>query len=257
MSDIKAVVRRAARPGRQRVGPGGLRGHPARVARGGRGQGDGGGAAAPRCVLDNTANLAALGELKCGALQGVSARGVHQGRRYGVGAGLILGGELFRGSAGTAGEIGHLTIDENGPVCRCGNRGCLETFIGAHALRDALATSHGAAGPARHHRPGPRRRPRLPPGARGRGASPRRGGRRPGQPASTPRSSSWAASSPRSDAIITEPDARRPRAVRHPQRGRVRDAAPTGELDADADVVGALAVAEARQAAAEGSDRSA
>jgi predicted NBD/HSP70 family sugar kinase len=96
-------------------------------------------------VLDNTANLAALGELKCGALQGVH-HGVYIKVSYGVGAGLILGGELFRGGAGTAGEIGHLTIDENGPVCRCGNRGCLETFIGSHALRDALATSHGALG---------------------------------------------------------------------------------------------------------------
>jgi predicted NBD/HSP70 family sugar kinase len=94
-------------------------------------------------VLDNTANLAALGELKCGALQGIE-HGVYIKLSYGVGAGLILGGELFRGSAGTAGEIGHLTIDENGPVCRCGNRGCLETFIGSRALLDALAPTHGA-----------------------------------------------------------------------------------------------------------------
>jgi predicted NBD/HSP70 family sugar kinase len=62
---------------------------------------------------------------------------------YGVGAGLIVNGNLFRGSAGTAGEIGHLTIDENGPVCRCGNRGCLDTFVGSRALLDALAVSHG------------------------------------------------------------------------------------------------------------------
>ena len=89
-------------------------------------------------VLDNTANLAALGELKDGALQGVQ-HGVYIKMSYGVGAGLILGGELFRGSAGTAGEIGHLTIDENGPVCRCGNRGCLETFVGSRALLEALA----------------------------------------------------------------------------------------------------------------------
>jgi predicted NBD/HSP70 family sugar kinase len=94
-------------------------------------------------VLDNTANLAALGELKDGALHGVQ-HGVYIKLSYGVGAGLILGGELFRGSAGTAGEIGHLTIDENGPVCRCGNRGCLETFIGSRALLDALAPTHGS-----------------------------------------------------------------------------------------------------------------
>jgi predicted NBD/HSP70 family sugar kinase len=94
-------------------------------------------------VLDNTANLAALGELRCGALQGVQ-HGVYIKLSYGVGAGLILGGELFRGTAGTAGEIGHLTIDENGPVCRCGNRGCLETYVGSQALLESLAASHGA-----------------------------------------------------------------------------------------------------------------
>ena len=93
-------------------------------------------------LVDNTANLAALGELRCGALQGVQD-GVYIKLSHGVGSGLILNGELFRGSAGTAGEIGHLTIDENGPVCRCGNRGCLETYIGARGLLDALAASHG------------------------------------------------------------------------------------------------------------------
>ncbi len=93
-------------------------------------------------LVDNTANLAALGELRCGALQGVQD-GVYIKLSHGVGCGLILNGELFRGAAGTAGEIGHLTIDENGPVCRCGNRGCLETYIGARGLLEALAASHG------------------------------------------------------------------------------------------------------------------
>ena len=96
-------------------------------------------------VLDNTANLAALGEQKCGALQGVRD-GVYIKLSHGVGAGLILGGGAVPRSAGTAGEIGHLTIDENGPICRCGNRGCLETYIGGPALLEALATSHGAMG---------------------------------------------------------------------------------------------------------------
>jgi predicted NBD/HSP70 family sugar kinase len=93
-------------------------------------------------TVDNTSNLAALGELRCGVLQGVQ-HAVYIKLSYGVGAGLILDGDVFRGAAGTAGEIGHLTIDENGPVCRCGNRGCLETYIGARGLLDALASSHG------------------------------------------------------------------------------------------------------------------
>jgi len=44
---------------------------------------------------------------------------------------------------GTAGEIGHITLDESGPVCRCGNRGCLETFTNASYLLDLLRGSHG------------------------------------------------------------------------------------------------------------------
>jgi predicted NBD/HSP70 family sugar kinase len=92
--------------------------------------------------LDNTANLAALGELRGGALRGVQ-HGCYLKFSYGVGAGIVLGGEVFRGSAGSAGEIGHLTIDENGPICRCGNRGCLDTFVGARALLGSLAASHG------------------------------------------------------------------------------------------------------------------
>ena len=93
-------------------------------------------------ALDNTANLAALGELRNGALRGVQ-HGCYLKFSYGVGAGIVLGGEVFRGSAGTAGEIGHVTIDENGPICRCGNRGCLDTFVGSRALINSLAASHG------------------------------------------------------------------------------------------------------------------
>jgi predicted NBD/HSP70 family sugar kinase len=52
----------------------------------------------------------------------------------GVGSGLITGGVIYRGSGGTAGEIGHIPIDLDGPLCRCGKRGCLESFIGGPAL---------------------------------------------------------------------------------------------------------------------------
>ena len=48
----------------------------------------------------------------------------------GVGGGIILNGLLHRGATGSAGEIGHMNIDENGPLCNCGNRGCLETYVG-------------------------------------------------------------------------------------------------------------------------------
>lgn len=93
-------------------------------------------------TLDNTANLGALGELRSGSLQGVR-HGCYISVSYGVGAGIVIDGQIFRGSAGTAGEIGHLAIDANGPICRCGNRGCLETFVGAQAIVNLLAGSHG------------------------------------------------------------------------------------------------------------------
>ncbi len=92
--------------------------------------------------LENTANLAAVGESRFGALRGV-ADAVYVKASYGVGAGLIIGGELFRGCAGTAGEIGHVTIDEDGHLCRCGNRGCLDTFVGSEAILSTLRPSHG------------------------------------------------------------------------------------------------------------------
>jgi N-acetylglucosamine repressor len=54
----------------------------------------------------------------------------------GVGAGIFTGGKLYRGHNGTAGEAGHIIVDENGPLCGCGNRGCLETLVSASALID-------------------------------------------------------------------------------------------------------------------------
>lgn len=92
--------------------------------------------------VDNTANLAAIGEVNAGALQGVQDA-IHVKMSYGVGAGLIIDGSLYRGSAGTAGEIGHVTIDDRGAVCRCGNRGCLDTVVGSAAILDALRPTHG------------------------------------------------------------------------------------------------------------------
>ena len=52
----------------------------------------------------------------------------------GIGAGLILNNQIYGGTTGAAGEIGHLTIDENGPLCNCGNHGCLEAFAGGYAI---------------------------------------------------------------------------------------------------------------------------
>ncbi|MEA2220800.1 MAG: hypothetical protein QOJ35_3426 [Solirubrobacteraceae bacterium] len=92
--------------------------------------------------LDNDANLGALAEVTLGA--GIGARdAIYLMVSGGVGAGLILGGELYRGSGGTAGELGHVLVDESGPICRCGNRGCLEMMAGGNAIIGLLRPSHG------------------------------------------------------------------------------------------------------------------
>ena len=87
--------------------------------------------------LDNDANLGALAESVLGAGRDAQEM-TYLMLSSGIGAGLILGGRLYRGAGGTAGEIGHVLVDEQGPMCRCGNRGCLETFAGAGALLDLL-----------------------------------------------------------------------------------------------------------------------
>jgi predicted NBD/HSP70 family sugar kinase len=92
--------------------------------------------------VENDANLGGLAESVLGAGRGASEM-VYLMLSSGIGAALILGGRLYRGSGGTAGEIGHVLVDENGPMCRCGNRGCLETLAGSGALVDLLRRSHG------------------------------------------------------------------------------------------------------------------
>jgi len=92
--------------------------------------------------IDNDANLGALAESVLGAGRDVSEM-IYVMLSSGIGAGLVLGGRLHRGVRGTAGEIGHVLVNEQGPICRCGNRGCLETYAGAGALAELLRASHG------------------------------------------------------------------------------------------------------------------
>lgn len=88
-------------------------------------------------LVDNDANLGALGEWTFGSAQGCSDL-VYLKAATGIGAGLIVGGRLLRGVGGTAGEFGHTIVAPDGPVCRCGNRGCLETMVGVPALLSLL-----------------------------------------------------------------------------------------------------------------------
>jgi predicted NBD/HSP70 family sugar kinase len=83
--------------------------------------------------VENEASLAALGEHFFGAACGFSEV-LYISAGIGVGGGLIVGGEVYRGSSGIAGEFGHMTIDLNGKQCACGKRGCWETLVNETAL---------------------------------------------------------------------------------------------------------------------------
>ena len=83
--------------------------------------------------VDNDANLGALAEVRWGTTESVDNLAYIK-VATGIGAGLIVNGKIFRGSGGIAGEIGHISIDPNGPLCRCGRNGCLTTFIGTPTL---------------------------------------------------------------------------------------------------------------------------
>ena len=85
-------------------------------------------------VTENDANCAALGEWWLGAGKDVNSL-IILTLGTGLGGGIILNGKLWRGVNGMAGEIGHMTIDPDGPKCNCGNFGCLESFASAEAIR--------------------------------------------------------------------------------------------------------------------------
>jgi predicted NBD/HSP70 family sugar kinase len=92
--------------------------------------------------VDNDANLGALSERFWGAGAGGEDLAFIK-VATGIGSGHIINGALYRGSGGTAGEIGHIAIDPNGPRCICGSRGCLVTMIGAEALLARARTRWG------------------------------------------------------------------------------------------------------------------
>ena len=93
-------------------------------------------------VADNDANLGALAERQWGAGAGYDEL-VYLKLHNTVGAAFISNGRLTRGAVGGAGEIGHLVMDANGPLCRCGNRGCLESYIGLSNMMRALEHGYG------------------------------------------------------------------------------------------------------------------
>ena len=89
-------------------------------------------------VVGNDASLAALGEYRSGAGQGVNNM-VYITLSTGIGGGLIIDGDLYVGRMGFSGEIGHISVEPDGYICNCGNRGCLELYASGPAiLREAI-----------------------------------------------------------------------------------------------------------------------
>lgn len=93
-------------------------------------------------ILENDANAAALGEFRYGAGKGTRSL-VYLTVSTGIGGGIVLDGKIWHGLNDAAGEIGHMTIAPDGPLCGCGNHGCLEAFASgpsiARRAREALA----------------------------------------------------------------------------------------------------------------------
>ncbi|MET0424553.1 MAG: ROK family protein [Actinoplanes sp.] len=96
--------------------------------------------------VDNEANLAALGELSESRAAGGSPTFLYVSGEIGIGAGIVLDGELYRGRRGWSGEIGHVTVYPDGRPCRCGANGCLEQYAGQEAVEADPATAATALG---------------------------------------------------------------------------------------------------------------
>jgi glucokinase-like ROK family protein len=98
-------------------------------------------------VIDNDVNVMALGEMSEGAGKGTTNL-IFVKIGTGIGAGIINQGRIYRGANGCAGDIGHISIDKNGPLCSCGNKGCLEALAGGPAMADrALAAALAGKSP--------------------------------------------------------------------------------------------------------------
>ena len=87
--------------------------------------------------IDNDAAVQTLGEARVGKGKGVQ-NFIYMALGTGIGGGIVTNGQLYRGTLGMAGEIGHLTIDYQGRKCLCGSRGCLETYASINGIANTL-----------------------------------------------------------------------------------------------------------------------
>jgi glucokinase-like ROK family protein len=92
-------------------------------------------------LVDNDVNIMALGEKHAGIARSVDDF-LFVKIGTGIGCGIVVNGEVYRGTSGCAGDIGHIRVEDDGPACTCGNTGCLEAgFSGTALARDALAAA--------------------------------------------------------------------------------------------------------------------
>ncbi|MGH7642994.1 MAG: ROK family protein [Candidatus Dormibacteria bacterium] len=96
-----------------------------------------------QCLIEHDANLGALAEHRRGTGRGTQDF-AYVTVSTGIGAGLILGGQLYRGHQGSAGEFGHMVIVPDGPLCNCGNRGCLEAVASGTAIARQMGVGSAA-----------------------------------------------------------------------------------------------------------------
>jgi glucokinase-like ROK family protein len=98
-------------------------------------------------VVDNDVNIMALGEQCAGDGAGVD-HFIFVKIGTGIGAGIISNGRIHRGSQGCAGDIGHICVDKQGPACRCGNQGCLESMAAGPAIAEkAIQAAQSGSSP--------------------------------------------------------------------------------------------------------------
>ncbi len=98
-------------------------------------------------VVDNDVNVMALGEMYQGAGKGIDNL-IFIKIGTGIGAGIICEGRIYRGSSGCAGDVGHISVDKSGPLCHCGNKGCLEALAAGPAIAErALAAAQAGKSP--------------------------------------------------------------------------------------------------------------
>ena len=112
------------------------------------------------CIVEDSVRMAALAEKETGAAGDLSDF-VYIRIGMGIGACIFIDGEPYRGAGGSAGEFGHMTVDENGPLCFCGNNGCLSALASCSAIIQSVSSALGKGVESRIHEAAERQLDRI------------------------------------------------------------------------------------------------